>query len=63
MKTAIREDMHPASNGRVGELHPDADPTMTRAAREERAADGCLPAHPGRAADTPRVALLAADPG
>ena len=38
MKTAIREDMHPASNGRVGELHPDADPTMTRAAREERAA-------------------------
>ena len=38
MKTAIREDMHPASNRRVGKLHPDADPTMTRAAREERAA-------------------------
>ena len=38
MKTVIREDMHPVSNGRVEELHPDADPTMTRAAREERAA-------------------------
>ena len=38
MTTVIREDMHPVSNGRVEELHPDADPTMTRVAREERAA-------------------------
>ncbi len=30
MKTVMREDMHPVSNGRVEELHPDTNPTMER---------------------------------
>ncbi|MDE0673190.1 MAG: Uma2 family endonuclease [Caldilineaceae bacterium] len=34
----IRERTQAVPNGRVGELPPDADPTMTRAAREKRAA-------------------------
>ncbi|MCY3660575.1 MAG: hypothetical protein OXG36_16345, partial [Caldilineaceae bacterium] len=40
MDTAVRERtwMPVATNERVPEPHPDADPTMTRAAREARSA-------------------------
>ena len=36
MNTAVQERTRTRPNGRVPELHPDAEPTMTRAAREER---------------------------